>query len=510
MVDSNDISPRSTDDWEGFFQSLVDILNDSEDVSVANSVDREAIAVRLEHAVLAIQQILPLVPGASECGGFLRELLNNFTLLSIEWSRNQGSLTQSTNLAIYLLETPPVIRTGRVGRPRLEISEAMLLQFRSLGFKWKHIADMLLVSRWTIRRRVVEFGLQETTGFSDMSDDEIDSLVRQFMQEHGSLVGFSMINGYLRSLGIRLQRQRVRSSIARVDPVNVRLRWAVVVSRRAYSVPGPNSLWHIDGHHSLINWGFVVHGAIDGFSRCIVYLQCSTNNRSDTVGDLFLSATENYGWPSRVRTDYGGENVKVWELMEEARGTNRRSYLVGSSVHNQRIERLWRDVFCMVCYIFYYTFQAMEESGILNRDNDIHLFVLHFVFLPRINRGLERLTSAWNNHPIRTERNWSPLQIWTNGMIDMRNQMITAVSDVADGTNVDNFEWFGYDPNAPTPSDDGLSVVEVEDVNAHLPHAVFQQLIREVNPLEYSDSFGIDVYQRALSTVFTAMQGHIE
>ena len=53
------------------------------------------------------------------------------------------------------------------------------------------------------------------------------------------------------------------------------------------------------------------------------------------MGDLFLSATRIFGWPSCFRTDHGGENVKVWELMEEATGSNRGSYLVGSSVHNQ-------------------------------------------------------------------------------------------------------------------------------------------------------------------------------
>ena len=150
-------------------------------------------------------------------------------------------------------------------------------------------------------------------------------------------------------------------------------------SRRAYSVPGPNSLWHIDGHHSLVNWGFVLHGAIDGVSRGIVFLKCSTNNRSETMGGLFRSATRNFGWPSRVRTDHSGENVKVWELMEEAIDSNRGSYLVASSVHNQRIERLWRDVVCMLCLIFYYTLQALEVSRFLNHDNDIHLFLLHFV-----------------------------------------------------------------------------------------------------------------------------------
>lgn len=41
---------------------------------------------------------------------------------------------------------------------------------------------MLLVSRWTIRRRVVEFGLEEITGFSDIANEQLDDLwVRSWM-----------------------------------------------------------------------------------------------------------------------------------------------------------------------------------------------------------------------------------------------------------------------------------------------------------------------------------------
>ena len=47
------------------------------------------------------------------------------------------------------------------------------------------------------------------------------------------------------------------------------MRWMNSVARRVYSVPGPNSLWHIDRPHALIRWHFVVHGGIDGFSRLI-------------------------------------------------------------------------------------------------------------------------------------------------------------------------------------------------------------------------------------------------
>ena len=46
------------------------------------------------------------------------------------------------------------------------------------------------------------------------------------------------------------------------------------------TISGPNSLWHIDGHHKLIRWRIITHGGIDGFSRIPVYLHASGNNRT--------------------------------------------------------------------------------------------------------------------------------------------------------------------------------------------------------------------------------------
>ena len=96
-----------------------------------------------------------------------------------------------------------------------------------------------------------------------------------YITRHGGSTGQSYIICHLRSLGLRVQRSRVRESIARLDPKNSAVRWGVVVYRRNYYVPWPNSLWHLDGHHSLIRWGFVVYGCIDGFSRRVMFLKCN-------------------------------------------------------------------------------------------------------------------------------------------------------------------------------------------------------------------------------------------
>ena len=55
---------------------------------------------------------------------------------------------------------------GQAGRPRVPMQEETLLYFRDIGCSWKEIAELLLVSRWTIVRRVREYDIENQTGFS--------------------------------------------------------------------------------------------------------------------------------------------------------------------------------------------------------------------------------------------------------------------------------------------------------------------------------------------------------
>ncbi|XP_046871238.1 uncharacterized protein LOC124463537 [Hypomesus transpacificus] len=215
--------------------------------------------------------------------------------------------------------------------------------------------------------------------------------------------------------------------MVRVNPRAVALRaMSQRLHRRSYCVTGPNSLWHLDGNHKLIRWRIVIHGGIDGYSRLVVFLRASSNNRSSTVMDCFMKAVTRYGVPSRVRTDHGGENNAVCLFMNIFRGSGRGSALRGRSTHNQRIEKLWRGL----TNVYYHLFNFLESEGIVDIDNEMHVWALHYVYLPRINRDMADFCQQWNHHGLRTERHQSPLQIFVRTCLAQQRLPTTAMQDL--------------------------------------------------------------------------------
>ena len=124
----------------------------------------------------------------------------------------------------------------------------------------------------------------------------------------------------------------------------------------------------------------MIHGWIDGFSRRIMFLHASTNNRSETVFQLFMNALNKCGWPSRVRSDRGGENVGVATAMVTLRGIGRQSHIAGSSVHNQRIKRLWRDTFRCMCHQYYALFYEMEVACLILVMRQISFVIIMSIY----------------------------------------------------------------------------------------------------------------------------------
>ena len=185
-----------------------------------------------------------------------------------------------------------------------------------------------------------------------------------------------------------------------------------------------------------------------------------------TAFSAFSEAIDSFGIPSHIRSDRGGENTIVCQFMIAVRGCDRGSHIASPSTLNQRIERLWRDVYTCVCVTFYEIFYNLEICDELDPTNEAHLFALHCLYLPLINVSLQEFTRAWNHHPIRTERNWSPLKIWTNSIVHGDHQEV----------DVDDWNTYGYDYGGLIlHDDDGLNIVEVPETLEHLS-ASFREL----------------------------------
>ena len=128
-------------------------------------------------------------------------------------------------------------------------------------------------------------------------------------------------------------------------------------------------------------------------------------------------------------------------------------------MHNQRIERLWGDLRRVVLRSFQHLFFYMESEGILQPDNEMHLFALHFVFLPRINAAVVQ----WNNHSIRKTGGFSSRQLYVNGIIDVHDRNYSAVQNI-------------YDPdqgNAMFGVDDSDELEIESDNNVQVPQLDF-------------------------------------
>ena len=211
--------------------------------------------------------------------------------------------------------------------------------------------------------------------------------------------------------------------------------------------------------------------------------------------EQFEKAVSSFGTPSRVRCDFGGENNAVCLFMELFRGQGSGSAMRGRGTHNQRIERLWGDLWRGLVNVYHSLFTLLEEEGTIDVMNEKHMWALQYVYLPRINRDLDRFVSQWNHHKLRTARYQSPYQIFVRGSLEMQRRGLTAIQTI-----------FGEDDTGPTEIEGApnaapqvpQSVVVVPD-NTFALSEQHQERVQQINPLGGDrSSLGVDVLQEVL------------
>lgn len=245
-------------------------------------------------------------------------------------------------------------------------------------------------------------------------DDVIRNYIHAEIEGSGHCVGYrSMWQRLVRDHQLIVSRDSVLRIMREFDPEGVNLRKAHRLSRRKYIASGPNYVWHVDGYDKLKPYGFCIHGAIDGYSRRILWLEVSsTNNDSAVIASYYLDTLNALGVaPRLLRCDRGTENTRLALLQPFFRYSNTdslsglKSFMYGKSTSNQRIESFWGMLRRQGVHWWISLFKDMQDANLFDGTNIMHMECMKYCFMDLIQAELDRIASNWNMHAIRPQKN---------------------------------------------------------------------------------------------------------
>ena len=142
---------------------------------------------------------------------------------------------------------------------------------------------------------------------------------------------------------------------------------------------------------------------------------------------------------------------------------------------------------------------ATEASGGIGRPkfeirkNEVHLFALHYIYLPRVNAALRVFLEGWNNHSVRTAHHYSPRQLFVHGCLQLRTSGLTAMDlfDVVDDS-------YGVDHTNMSPAESEESSVVVPEPRFDISLSDLADLQQDIDPMANSENYAIELYESVL------------
>ncbi len=229
----------------------------------------------------------------------------------------------------------------------------------------------------------------------------------------GKCLGYRAMWKRLQKAGICIPKHVVRHALTILDPDGVKRRKNRKFIKRDYVNPGPNFMWHSDSYDKLKPYGICINGAIDGYSRRILWLEVGPSNSDPRIiASYYLQTVRQLQCvPCMLRCDLGTENKHLEKLQPffteryDDPYSGEASFLYGKSTANQRIESWWSILRRQGADFWIAFFKDMQYVGLFQSHNPIHTQALRLCFMPLIRKDLNCIAIEWNQHLIETKKN---------------------------------------------------------------------------------------------------------
>jgi hypothetical protein len=208
---------------------------------------------------------------------------------------------------------------------------------------------------------------------------------------------------------VKIPQERIRVAMRALNPELSTWRLGNRMERRIYTSRGSNDCWHFDGYDKLVQYGFGIHGCVDGMSRKYIWLHVAASNRfaAKVAGYYVLACEEAQVRPNTTRTDYGSENVivaTVQNYYSVAMQLGHEGHIFGTSKRNTRVEGGWRHARNNFAQFWMSYFGVLVKECLYNIDDSFEVKCAHFVFGNLIAKDVEDYRNYWNSHKIRYVR----------------------------------------------------------------------------------------------------------
>lgn len=269
-----------------------------------------------------------------------------------------------------------------------------------LGLKYTDILHILsvrhgiIVSLKTLKRFLKKNGFFRRKHFDNL--ENVIQFIKEELEGSGALHGYRWMYSKCKDKGLHVRKEDVRFILSSLDPVGRDLRRQRRLNRRAYFAKGPNFVWHVDSYDKLKPFGICINGAIDGFSRMILWLNAyNTNSDPKVIGGYFLETVrETGGCPRTLRADMGTENSSIRDIQRSLRQNDldlqsgERSFIYGRSTSNQRIESWW-GILRKECVEFWLEqLHSLKNEGVFNGEFlDKNLIIFCFLGIIQVSHS---------------------------------------------------------------------------------------------------------------------------